>query len=140
MTKVSLMSKLKLVKDTLKLNKSNLRFLMGVLKEGNTSLSQKQYVTFAYHFAINGDYLSAQKFLNKITPYYFSTEIYKDLYKSLLAWSVRDTIWTENSRKEYEYFVIVKRSLPVFGEFNFIAKKEFLDFRLEFLRSTTVIG
>lgn len=131
--------KFELIKGGKTRNESNIRFLMGVLKEGNTPLTQSQYVSFAYHFAINGDTISARKFLNKVESFYFSVGIYKDLYRALLYWSIRDTIWNPTTQKQYEYFIVVKKSLDVFTEFEFIAKKEFMEFRSEFLKETTVI-
>lgn len=133
------MSKLKLIKGEKQRNESNIRFLMGVLKEGKTSLSQKEILSFAYHFAINGDCISARRFLNKLESFYFTHNIYKDLYQALLCWSIRDTIWNETTRKNYEYFLIVKKCLTVFTDFEFKAKKEFMDFRLQFMKETTVI-
>ena len=118
---------------------SNLRFLMARLKEGDTNLSQREYLTFAYHFAINGDNISARRFLKRMQSFYFSMEIYKDLYKALLAWSIRETVWNEAMMKEYQYFIVVKKSLTVFNDFEFPAKPEFLEFRKDFLRQTTVI-
>ncbi len=133
------MSRLKLIQGSKKRNESNLRFLDGVLKDKDTPLSQKEYLTFALHFAKNGDHVSARKFLKKLTSFYFSIEIYKDLYYALLAWSIRDTIWNETMMKEYQYFLVVKESMLIFVDFDFPAKKEFMEFRLNFAKKTTVI-
>ena len=132
-------SKLKLILGGRPRNESNSRHLMGILKKGNTPLTHKQLVTFAYHFAINGDNISTRRFLKKIDLNYWTTGIYKDLYQALLCWSIRDTIWNKETKANYEYFVIVKKCLPVFSEFEFTSKKEFLEFKLEFFKETTVI-
>lgn len=134
------MSKFKLIEGQKLQNKSNIRFLQAEIeKRGLSNLTQKEYFVFAYHFAINGDTLGARRFLKRLKTHYFLYDIYKDLYKALLAWAMKDIIWNENMMKEHQFFIVVKNAIPVFREFDFPAKPEFMAFARELHKDTTVI-
>ncbi len=133
------MSKLKLIEGQKQTNESNLRYLYGKIKLRNQNLSQKDCVIFAYHLSINGDTMGARRFLKRLNSFYFTHEIYQDLYHALLAWAMKDVVWNEAMMKEHQYFLIVKKCIPVFKDFNFAAKPEFLDFAKQFHLDTTIV-
>ncbi len=132
------MSKFKLIHGSDEEDKtSNLRFLADEMTVRSDNLTQKELFVFAFHYCTNGNRLKAEKLLNRIQPFYFTHEIYKDLYKALLAWQMYQTHKTDQLYKLAEHFVVVKQALPQFKNLSFRGKREFLEFYSEFYRDTT---
>lgn len=108
------------------------------LRKGN--LSSKDCFTFAYHFAVAGDTSRSKKYLNKIPPFYFQYDIYKDLYKALLSWSIFQNapeINKDRLQKNYEFFIVARRSLSLFENLHFRSKKEFMEMAKHFKKEHT---
>lgn len=99
--------------------------------------TNKQLVIWAHHFVRLGQPLLAQRQLARISSGYYDMMIYKDLFSSLLAWSLihtRAASQSEECKAEYEYYLIVKRSLESFDILSFPEKPAFYRFRREFER------
>lgn len=95
----------------------------------------KELVVYAYHFLRLGRPILAQKQLNRVTSGYFDMMIYKDLFQAMLAWSlIQNGNKSDELHKQYEFFIIVKRSLDLFDTVNFNEKYAFYRFRREFER------
>lgn len=132
------MSKFRVIQGQDQENKdSNLRFLTDevMLRKGN--MTQKELCVFSFHYCTNGNTIKAEQLLNKVQPFYFTHEIYKDLYKALLAWQMYKTNKIDSLYKLAEYFIVIKQALPYFRHLNFRGKKEFLEFYNEFYKDTT---
>lgn len=89
-----------------------------LLKEiaSNENPTDKDQFTYAYHWACLGYPASARTHLHRIELKYFSTDIFKDLYRSLLAELMlrNDPSNVDELGREFEFFIVVKRGLKVF--------------------------
>lgn len=104
-----------------------------------TRPTDRDLVVYAYHFLRLEHPVKAQKYLNKLDPNYFDYQIYKDLSKSLLLWSMAQTDAYLKQRippSEYEYFIILKRIVDTFEPLQFYAKPAFYRFRNQFREFT----
>lgn len=105
--------------------------------------SDRDYVVYAYHFVRLGNFLLAQKYLNKLHADYFDSGVYRDLSHALLVWSLNSATggtMPTNSARIYEYFIILKRIVETFEEVNFISKPAFYRFKKQFYEFTQVHG
>jgi hypothetical protein len=105
--------------------------------------TDRDFVVYAYHFVRLGNYLLAQKYLNKLDPGYFDTGVYRDLTHALLVWSLNSSMggsMPPNSAAVYEYFVVIKRVLASFEDVNFQSKPAFYRFKKQFFEFTKVHG
>lgn len=103
--------------------------------------TDRDLVVYAYHFVRLGHLLLAQKYLNRLSTDYFDVNVYKDLSKALLAWSVVKADEKQDSRHvqaTYEYFIILKRVLEMFEDVNFTTKPAFYRFRKQWKEFTTI--
>lgn len=99
-------------------------------------LVDRDLVVFAYHFMRLEHPLLAQKHLNMLNANYFDSGVYKDLSKALLAWSVSQAnplFKNQKNQATYEFFVVLKRALPIFEQLNFTQRPAFLRFKKELL-------
>lgn len=106
------------------------------------NLTDRDKVVYAYHFLRLGNFILAQKYLNRLDSGYFDSGIFKDLFKAVLAWTVtRDNpaLKTEASTKLSEYFLVVKRAVVMFEDVNFQTKPAFYRFKKQFLECGQVI-
>lgn len=106
-----------------------------------TAATDRELVVYSYHFTRLGQYLLAQKYLNRLSTDYFDIDVYKDLSKALLAWSVVKSDESQDSqpvRATYEYFIILKRAIEMFEEVNFTTKPAFYRFKKTFKEFTTI--
>ena len=95
-------------------------------------VTEKDLVVYAYHFVRLGNYLLAQKYLNKLSLDYWDSGVYKDLTHALLVWSLctaTNGSMSDQARGTYEYYVILKRALDMFEEVNFTSKPAFYRFK-----------
>lgn len=100
-----------------------------------TNRTDRDLVTYAYHFVRLGDLLLAQKYLNMLRNDYFDAGVYKDLSRALLVWSVvvvTGAPLTREIETIYEYFVILKQAQQMFEEVNFETKSGFRRFKKQF--------
>ena len=103
--------------------------------------SNKDLVVYAYHFVRLHNLLLAQKYLNRLSDSYFDTEVYRDLSRALLMWVTCQSSPEIDSRPvaaTYEYFIILKRSLEMFDQVNFVSKPAFYRFRRDFQSFTKI--
>lgn len=94
--------------------------------------TDKDLVVYAYHFVRLGNFLLAQKYLNRLHEHYFDNGVYKDLSHSLLVWSLMNATggsMSDQARATYEYYVILKRAIEMFEEVNFVSKPAFYRFK-----------
>lgn len=97
--------------------------------------SNKDLIVFSYHFLRLGQKLSAQKYLCKLSDDYFKIGIYKDLFGALLSWAlIQNSPKSQitSTSRDYEFFIVVKRSLELFEEVDFPYKAQFYAFKKEF--------
>ena len=96
------------------------------------SPTDRDVVVCAYHFVRLGHLVLAQKYLNSLSSTYFETGIYKDLFQSLLSWSITQNnpqLKSEEHLKAYEYFIVVRRATEMFQDVNFTSKVAFNRFK-----------
>ena len=108
------------------------------LKKGN--LTQRDCYTYAYHFAIAGDFARAEKYLYRLTSSYLTTGIYKDLYKALLSHAMYENApETEHARlqENYEFFIVVRRSIREFEKLSFMNKYSFTEMAKHMKKEST---
>jgi len=97
--------------------------------------TNRDRIVFAYHFCRLGNPLKAQVQLNLLSEDYFENEIFRDLWKAMLAFSFRTTspqAFTGNMGRAFEYFLIIRKVEKVFLDLNFKLKSNFLKFIAEF--------
>ena len=91
-----------------------------LLKEiaDNKNPTDRDQWVYAYHWACLGYPASARTHLLRIELKYFYGDMFKDLYRSLLAELILRTNagTTPELVHEYEFFIVVKRGLKVFAE------------------------
>lgn len=131
------MSKFELIKGKLSEKDSNLRFLADEYALRKANITQKEILTFAYHYLEAGNEKRATSLLNRVSESYFTYEIYKDLYKSLLAWHIYGSSKEVHMYKCAEYFLVIKRSIPLFKKLEFENKASFLAFSKDFYDDST---
>jgi hypothetical protein len=98
--------------------------------------TNRDLVIFAYHFVRLEHPLLAQKYLNRLSPDYFDSGIYKDLCAALLAWSVvqaNPLFKNASNDRAYEFFVVIKRIMTMFTDINFESRTAFRRFKVQFL-------
>lgn len=102
--------------------------------------SDRDLITYAHHFVRLSHPLLAQKYLNMLSSDYFDRGIYKDLFQSLLAWSIthiNPEFANERYSRAYEYFLLVRRIPRTFVELTFESKLAFNRFCKQFNEYTT---
>lgn len=96
-------------------------------------MTNKHRLTFAYHYARLGHPLKAVSFLNKVSEYYFDFEIFRDLFQATLGELLaRQDADNGIYQRQYEFYLIVRRSIPIFLELEFKNKEAFHRFVGEF--------
>jgi hypothetical protein len=138
------MSKLEIIEGGKKpenvVDLKHIAFLEDELRLRGNNITTRDCYIFAYQFCVAGDCARAEKYLNKIGPFYFQHGIYKDLYKALLSWSVFQKAPAANKdrlQKNYEFFIVARRSLDEFSKLNFRGKKEFMEMAKHFRKEST---
>lgn len=103
--------------------------------------TDREYVIYAYHFVRLGNLLLAQKYLNRMHMDYWDTQVYVDLSRALVVWSVTKVDpaqKTDATSAISEYFVILKRVITMFDDVNFTSKPAYFRFRKQFNEFTNV--
>lgn len=89
-------------------------------------LTNKEKFIFAFHFARLDHVLKSRVYLNKIDKQYFESFIFADLFQSTLGELMART--DPNNLKysrQYEFFLLVRKAIPLFSLIDFSSKKEF---------------
>ena len=110
------MSKLTLIKGDMSLSETE-KAIKELHAEVYSSkwLTFKERVVFAYHFLTLGDKKEARKLLNTIDRAYWTTGIYMDLYRSVMA-ELMFKVEKHTFEREFEYFIVVKRMTVMMRE------------------------
>ena len=126
------MSKLTLIKGDLNVSEKE-----KALNELRDEVSSKSWVTFkerivfAYHFLSLGGKKEAEKLLNSIDKTYWTTGIFMDLYRSVMA-ELMFKVEKHAFEREFEYFIIAKRMTVMMKELNLAHNWEIYKFSENF--------